>query len=80
MMLIFIIFVLKKGFENFIYFYFVDKFWKKDVEDILFVFYFFIYLKIFGIINEEFEVMVLYLFVNSCISCLSSFKMNNMDK
>lgn len=80
MMLIFIIFVLKKCFENFIYFYFVDKFWKKDVEDILFVFYFFIYLDIFEIINEEFEVMVLYLFVNSCISCLSSFKMNNMDK
>lgn len=78
MMLIFIIFVFKKVLRI-LYFYFVDKFGKKDVENILFVFYFFIYLEFFRIFKKEFDDMVLFLFVNGCISCLSSFKMNKLD-
>lgn len=78
MMLIFIIFVFKKVLRI-LYFYFVDKFGKKDVENILFVFYFFIYLEFFKIFKKEFDDMVLFLFVNGCISCLSSFKMNKLD-
>lgn len=78
MMLIFIIFVFKKVLRI-LYFYFVDKFGKKDVENILFVCYFFIYLEFFDIFKKEFDDMVLFLFVNGCISCLSSFKMNKLD-
>lgn len=79
-MLTFTISVLKKCLENPIYLYFVNKFRKKDVEDTSPAFHSSTYPEILKITNEEFEVMVLYLFVNSCISCLSSFKMNNMDK
>lgn len=53
-MLTFTIFVLKKGLENPIYLYFVDKFRKKDVEDTSPAFHSSTYPKILGITNEEF--------------------------
>lgn len=78
MMLTFIIFVLKKVLRI-PYLYFVDKFGKKDAENTSPAFHSSTYPELLKIPKKEFDDMVLFLFVNGCISCLSSLKMNKLD-
>lgn len=78
MMLTFIIFVLKKVLRI-PYLYFVDKFGKKDVENTSPACHSSTYPELLDILKKDFDDMVLFLFVNGCISCLSSLKMNKLD-
>lgn len=60
---------ISKGIENPIYLDFVDKLWKKDVQDTSNASQSSTYPNILGISDESFEAEVLYFFVNGCINC-----------